>query len=255
MKMNFFGWNGNHMFRRTQSVLHFSSRVRKQKKVYLEELGGIMDLSKVNVKDEHYLLPEAHLSPTQLQIHLTWLSTNYQIGLGEVIKRTTSWFGIQPCEPCNHRAEWLNQILVFSGKASQPSRQPGGISPPAVSTIWTMRSSANASGSCWRFNGPCTGFGKRQCVTAPSSQEPGAGINHIAVADGSSTHGLKSAQASRHVKGVVSACDEMEPIMCNNLVRALLMDILGQNTAKTLPRPFCCGSGSLADKEKLWSVR
>jgi hypothetical protein len=38
------------------------------------------------------------------------------------------------------------------------------------------RAAMRAAGQCWSFSGPCTGFGKRQCVTAPAAQEPDAGM-------------------------------------------------------------------------------
>jgi hypothetical protein len=37
-----------------------------------------------------------------------------EIGLGDVIKRTTSYFGIQPCGGCNRRAAALNRWLTFT---------------------------------------------------------------------------------------------------------------------------------------------
>ena len=37
-----------------------------------------------------------------------------EIGLGEVIKRVTSAFGIKPCKGCERRAAALNRWLVFS---------------------------------------------------------------------------------------------------------------------------------------------
>jgi hypothetical protein len=36
------------------------------------------------------------------------------IGLGEVIKRATSYVGIKPCGGCDARAAALNRWLVFS---------------------------------------------------------------------------------------------------------------------------------------------
>jgi hypothetical protein len=37
-----------------------------------------------------------------------------EIGLGDVVKRTTSYFGIKPCGGCEHRAAALNRWLVFT---------------------------------------------------------------------------------------------------------------------------------------------
>lgn len=39
-----------------------------------------------------------------------------EVGLGDVIKRTTSLAGIRPCASCNERAARLNRWLVFSGR-------------------------------------------------------------------------------------------------------------------------------------------
>lgn len=37
-----------------------------------------------------------------------------EVGLGDVIKRATSSFGIRPCAPCSERATGLNQRIVLS---------------------------------------------------------------------------------------------------------------------------------------------
>lgn len=37
-----------------------------------------------------------------------------EVGLGDVIKRTTSSLGIRPCAPCRERATWLNQRILLS---------------------------------------------------------------------------------------------------------------------------------------------
>jgi hypothetical protein len=39
-----------------------------------------------------------------------------EVGLGDVIKRTTSAIGVRPCESCSERAARLNRWLVFSGR-------------------------------------------------------------------------------------------------------------------------------------------
>lgn len=38
-----------------------------------------------------------------------------EIGLGDVVKRATSAFGIKTCGGCARRADALNRWLVFSG--------------------------------------------------------------------------------------------------------------------------------------------
>jgi hypothetical protein len=37
-----------------------------------------------------------------------------EIGLGDVVKRTTSYFGVRPCGGCARRAEALNRWLAFT---------------------------------------------------------------------------------------------------------------------------------------------
>jgi len=39
-----------------------------------------------------------------------------EIGLGDVIKRTTSLAGVPPCRSCSQRAAHMNRWLVFSGR-------------------------------------------------------------------------------------------------------------------------------------------
>ncbi len=39
-----------------------------------------------------------------------------EVGLGDVIKRATSTFGIKPCGGCSRRADTLNSWLKFSTK-------------------------------------------------------------------------------------------------------------------------------------------
>jgi hypothetical protein len=38
------------------------------------------------------------------------------VGLGDAIKRVTSYIGIKPCGGCGRRAAALNQRFVFSGR-------------------------------------------------------------------------------------------------------------------------------------------
>lgn len=39
-----------------------------------------------------------------------------EVGLGDVIKRVTSFAGRQPCAPCRERAVRLNQWLAIRGR-------------------------------------------------------------------------------------------------------------------------------------------
>jgi hypothetical protein len=42
-----------------------------------------------------------------------------EIGLGDVIKRATSYLGKQPCKGCGRRADALNRWLVFTNRRSK----------------------------------------------------------------------------------------------------------------------------------------
>ncbi len=62
---------------------------------------------------------EAHRDQNQRQpyrVRLPGFITDEEIGLGDVIKRATSTFGIRPCGGCERRAAALNRWLVFSGR-------------------------------------------------------------------------------------------------------------------------------------------
>jgi hypothetical protein len=48
------------------------------------------------------------------RVRLPGFITDEQIGLGDVIKRTTSYFGIKPCGGCEKRAAALNRWMVFT---------------------------------------------------------------------------------------------------------------------------------------------
>lgn len=41
-------------------------------------------------------------------------STQEEVGLGDVIKKTTSFIGIRPCGGCEERAQALNRWMRFS---------------------------------------------------------------------------------------------------------------------------------------------
>lgn len=48
------------------------------------------------------------------QMRLPGFVSDEEIGLGDVIKRTTSYFGIQACGGCEQRRIVLNRWMVFS---------------------------------------------------------------------------------------------------------------------------------------------
>ena len=113
------------------------------------------------------------LTLQQFHIYLPWLRSR-QIGLGDVLKRIISRFGIQPCELCNQRAQRLNSFLVFS---SSTNHTLDAISSLQVFSI--RRFALSSDDPCLHFYGSCTGFGSRQCVIAPASLDPAAGtIEH-----------------------------------------------------------------------------
>ena len=50
------------------------------------------------------------------RIRLPGFLTDHDIGLGDVIKRTTYAVGIKPCGGCERRAAALNRWLAFSSQ-------------------------------------------------------------------------------------------------------------------------------------------
>lgn len=52
------------------------------------------------------------------RVRLPGFITGDEVGLGDVIKRTTSYFGMQPCAGCDRRAAALNRWLVFTSRQS-----------------------------------------------------------------------------------------------------------------------------------------
>ncbi len=53
------------------------------------------------------------------RIRLPGFITDEEIGFGDVIKRTTSYFGIKPCGGCGRRADALNRWLHFTNRQSK----------------------------------------------------------------------------------------------------------------------------------------
>jgi hypothetical protein len=51
------------------------------------------------------------------RVRLPGFVSDEEIGLGDVIKRATSYIGIQPCGGCARRAAALNRWMVFTGRA------------------------------------------------------------------------------------------------------------------------------------------
>ena len=53
------------------------------------------------------------------RIRLPGFVTDEEIGLGDVIKRATSYIGIKPCGGCEQRAVVLNRWMVFTNRPSR----------------------------------------------------------------------------------------------------------------------------------------
>ncbi len=53
------------------------------------------------------------------QVRLPGFITDKDVGLGDIIKRATSAFGIRPCGGCERRAAALNRWMVLSGRGSK----------------------------------------------------------------------------------------------------------------------------------------
>jgi hypothetical protein len=55
-------------------------------------------------------------APAPHRVRLPGFITDEEIGLGDVIKRTSSYFGIKPCGGCKERAAALNRWMVFTNR-------------------------------------------------------------------------------------------------------------------------------------------
>ncbi len=70
--------------------------------------------------------PDEHSDPTvqseqePRRLHLPGFIAGEEIGLGDVIKRATSYVGIKPCGACQRRAAALNRRVVITGRRGQP---------------------------------------------------------------------------------------------------------------------------------------
>ncbi len=53
------------------------------------------------------------------RVRLPGFVSEEEIGLGDLIKRTTYAMGIKPCSGCERRAAALNRWLVFTGRHSR----------------------------------------------------------------------------------------------------------------------------------------
>ncbi|PTR09159.1 hypothetical protein C8R32_104238 [Nitrosospira sp. Nsp5] len=74
--------------------------------------------SKVNKADDANSVPDKNGQQPH-RVHLPGFITGDEIGLGDAIKRTSSYLGIQPCGDCERRAAKLNRWLVFTPRRSR----------------------------------------------------------------------------------------------------------------------------------------
>lgn len=49
------------------------------------------------------------------RVRLPGFLVDHDVGLGDVIKRATSYLGLRACGPCQQRRESLNRRVVFTG--------------------------------------------------------------------------------------------------------------------------------------------
>jgi hypothetical protein len=59
----------------------------------------------------------AQTSHQPYRVRLPGFISDKDVGLGNVMKRVTSTFGIRPCGGCERRAAALNRWFVFTGRA------------------------------------------------------------------------------------------------------------------------------------------
>jgi hypothetical protein len=52
--------------------------------------------------------------PVRHQVRLPGFVSDETVGLGDVVKRLTSYAGLKPCGGCEQRAAALNQWMTFS---------------------------------------------------------------------------------------------------------------------------------------------
>jgi hypothetical protein len=64
--------------------------------------------------DKHRDSPDRHEQASHRVRLPGFISDDEEIGLGDVIKRATSYLGIKPCGGCEQRAAVLNRWMVFT---------------------------------------------------------------------------------------------------------------------------------------------
>jgi hypothetical protein len=68
-------------------------------------------LSKSNHSQEHTESPPH-------RVHLPGFITDEEVGLGDAVKRATSYIGLKPCGGCERRAAALNRWMIFTRRHS-----------------------------------------------------------------------------------------------------------------------------------------
>jgi hypothetical protein len=66
--------------------------------------------------DEAHPEGSGRSEPRPYRVKLPGFVRDQDIGLGDVITKSTSALGIKPCGGCGRRAAALNRWLVFSGR-------------------------------------------------------------------------------------------------------------------------------------------
>lgn len=64
-------------------------------------------------------IPPDHEEQPSHRVRLPGFIADEEIGLGDVIKRATSYLGIKPCGGCERRATTLNRWVSFSNRKSK----------------------------------------------------------------------------------------------------------------------------------------
>jgi hypothetical protein len=123
--------------------------------------------------DPEFASGQPRASQPLVHLRVPYMASTARLGLGDAVKRLLAHLGFRPCGACTRRAEALNRVLVLSG-----SRVLMGSAADVPRRRWRLRAPAEAvrDAGCWHFSGNCTGFGKRQCVSGPASQDPDAEI-------------------------------------------------------------------------------
>lgn len=70
-------------------------------------------------RDEHTDTEGSEEGPEPRKVRLPGFLVENEVGLGDVIKRTTRAMGIKPCGGCAKRAAALNRRIVFTSRKTR----------------------------------------------------------------------------------------------------------------------------------------